>query len=62
MNNVDYNLIDQVMEYIEDSSDGTDIGDSCVRVAQRKLAEAVGLPLENYKLLHEKEVKPLYRK
>jgi hypothetical protein len=45
-----------------DGIDDSDTGEACRRVARRKIAEVLGLDLATFRLLKEKEVKPLYCK
>jgi hypothetical protein len=47
-----------VIETIGQLNTISDMDDACVRVSQRKIAEVLGLPLEQYPLLKE----PLPRK
>lgn len=61
---VDYGLIHQVMKMIDQEFPDDDRGAALSRTAKRMLAEAIGLPLDSYRLLKEKpeEIKPIYRK
>ena len=59
---VDYSLIEDVIKFIHELSNETDVDDAVARVYTRKLAEAVGLPLSKFRLLKEDKIKPLYRK
>ena len=50
---VDYRLIDDVITDIYRDAGDSDTSQACARCNVRRLAEAVGLPLENYRLLKE---------
>lgn len=59
---VDYKLIRKVMNFIHSLGDGLDLDSSLCRIYCRILAEATGMPLEQHRLLMEKEISPKHRK
>lgn len=52
-------ILTEVIDIIK-GIDDSDVGDSCRRVSQRKIAEVLGLDLTNYRLLNELDIKPKY--
>ena len=61
MNNEQRKAVSSALECMG-SIDDTDHGQVMYRVARRQLAEALGLPVENYMLLRDRKetVKPIY--
>lgn len=56
------NLLRQVLGVSKGMYGVTDGDDACIRCARRMIAEVAGEPIEYYRLMMEKEVKPLYYK
>lgn len=53
-------LLNHILKISTGMTGVTDADDACLRCARRMLAEVLGLPLANYRLMAEQEVKPLY--
>lgn len=61
MNEMQRKVLKSVIETINDIECVADVDEAYVRVAQRKIAEVLGLPLDRYPLLKEPlPRKPLY--